>query len=863
MTTTRYWSVPLPSLLQELETSPRGLSTEEAARRLAAGGARRLRPTRRARGARLLLHQFENPIAALLVAASLLAFYLGDRTDAAVILAIVAVSGLLGFWQERKAAHAVESLLVLVQPRATVLRGGLEQQVAPEDVVAGDVVLLSAGASVPGDGRLLEANDLFVDEAALTGESFPVAKATGTLSAEAPLARRTNAVFLGTHVVSGAGVAVIVHTGRDTGFGAIAERLRLRPPETEFERGVRRFGYLLLEITLLLVLAIFAFNVAFHRPVLDSFLFALALAVGLTPQLLPGIISVNLAHGARRMAERKVVVRRLSSMENFGSMEVLCCDKTGTLTEGVAHLHSAVSMTGEPSGRTLLYAYLNSFFERGYDNPVDRAIREQARCDASGWQKLGEKPYDFARKRLSVLLARGGEAVLVTKGAVPNVLGICTTVEGADGVAAPLEAALPIVQARFEALSARGLRALGVAVRAAGPGQTLAPDDEAGMTFLGFVVLEDPVKPGVAAAIAQLRALGVSLKIITGDNRWVAQAVGRGVGVKVDDLLTGADLHELPEAALVRRVGEVELFAEIEPDQKDRVILALEKAGRVVGFMGDGINDATALHVADVGISVESAVDVARESADIVLLEKDLGVLATGVREGRATFANTMKYVLMATSSNFGNMFSMAGASLLLPFLPLLPSQILLMNLLTDLPETFIASDRVDEEMTARPHRWDIRFIRRFMLLFGLVSSVADYLTFGLLLLVMRAPERLFRTGWFVESVVSATLVVLVVRTRHPLHRSRPGRLLLAAVLAVVLATLAVPVLPGAELLGFQRLPPPLYLPLGAIVLAYVLSAELAKRWFYRGDLDAAGVVPAASTPAPPGDAVPGGQRAP
>ncbi len=844
MTTARYWSVPLPSLLEELGTSARGLSTEEASRRSATGSSTRLRRTSRTQGPRLFLHQFENPIAAILVAASILAFFLGDRADAAVILAIVVVSGMLGFWQERKAAHAVEQLLALVQPKATVLRDGVEQQVAPEDVVPGDVVLLSPGDNVPGDGRLLTANDLFVDEAALTGESFPVAKAEAAPPPDAPLARRRNAVFLGTHVVSGSAVAVIVHTGRDTGFGAISERLRLRPPETEFERGVRRFGYLLLEITLLLVLAIFAFNVAFHRPVLDSFLFALALAVGLTPQLLPGIISVNLAHGARRMAESKVIVRRLSSIENFGSMEVLCCDKTGTLTEGKARVRSAVSMTGQASERTLLYAYLNSFFEKGYENPIDRAIREHDRRDISGWRKLGEKPYDFSRKRLSVLLAKDGKALLVTKGAVPNVLEVCTTAEGSDGVAVPLESALPIIQARFEEMSGRGLRALAVAYRTAGLGQSLAPDDEAGMTFLGFLVLDDPVKQGVADTIRQLRELGVSLKIITGDNRWIAQTLGREVGVKADDLLTGAELHDLSEAGLIGRVAEVELFAEIEPAQKDRIILAVKKAGHVVGFIGDGINDATALHVADVGISVESAVDVAKEAADIVLLEKDLGVLATGVREGRATFANTMKYVLMATSSNFGNMFSMAGASLLLPFLPLLPSQILLMNLLTDLPEMFIASDRVDEEMTARPHRWDIRFIRRFMLLFGLVSSVADYLTFALLLVVLRAPERLFRTGWFVESVVSATLIVLVVRTRHPLHRSRPGRLLLTAALAVVLATLALPYLPGAQLLGFQHLPRLFYLTLGAIILAYVLSAEMAKRWFYDGNLDAAGVVP-------------------
>jgi Mg2+-importing ATPase len=834
-----FWAASATEMLDRLGTSAQGLGADEALRRLERSRGQRLRPARLATWPGLLLRQFLNPMALILVAAASLAFFLGDRADAAVILSIVAASGALGFWQERRATRAVEDLLALVRTKATVLRDGVAQDVAADEVVPGDVVQLSAGDTVPGDGRLLSSNGLFVDEAALTGESFPVAKSDAPVAPEAPLAQRTGAVFLGTHVVSGSAVAVLVTIGRDTAFGAISERLRVRPPETEFERGVRRFGTLLLEMTLLLVLGIFAFNVALHRPVLDSLLFAMALAVGLTPQLLPAIISVNLSHGARRMARSKVIVKRLSSIENFGSMGILCCDKTGTLTEGVARVHSAVSAAGEPSGRTLLLAALNSGFERGYQNPIDRAIREHARLDLSGWRKLGELPYDFSRKRLSVLVAGSGETLLVTKGAVPNVLAVCTAAEGSGGAAVPLESVRPAIQARFEALSAQGLRALGVAFRNAPAGEPTGPIEERDMTFAGFVVLHDPVKAGVSDAIRQLRELGVSLKVVTGDNRWIARTLGRQVGIRADEILTGSDLRALPEAALVRRVTEVDLFAEIEPAQKERLILALHKAGQVVGFVGDGINDATALHAADVGISVGGAVDVAKEAADIVLLEKDLGVLATGVREGRATFANTMKYVLMATSANFGNMFSMAGASLLLPFLPLLPSQILLMNMLTDLPEMTIASDRVDEEMAARPQRWDVGFIRRFMLVFGLVSSVFDYLTFGVLLLALRASEPLFRTGWFVESVVSATLIVLVVRTRHSLLRSRPGRLLAGTSLGVVAVALASPYLPGAELLGFQHLPAPFYGALGAIVVAYVLSAEIAKGWFYRHRLGA------------------------
>jgi Mg2+-importing ATPase len=830
-----FWAASGAEVLGRLGTSPEGLGAEEAARRRERSRSQRLRPTRLATWPALLLRQFLSPISLILVAAASLAFFLADRGDAAVILSIVAVSGALGFWQEHRGTRAVEGLLALVRTKATVLRGGVAQDIAADDVVPGDVVLLSAGDTAPGDGRLLSSNGLFMDEAALTGESFPVPKGDAPVAPAAPPAQRTSAVFLGTHVVSGSAAAVMVAIGRDTAFGAISERLRVKPPETEFERGVRHFGTLLLEMTLLLVLGIFAFNVALHRPVLDSLLFALALAVGLTPQLLPAIISVNLSHGARRMALSKVVVKRLASIENFGSMGILCCDKTGTLTEGVARVHSTVSAAGEPSARTLFLAALNSRFEKGYQNPIDQAIREHAHLDLSGWRKLDELPYDFSRKRLSVLVAGGGETLLVTKGAVPDVLAVCTAAEASGGGAVPLGPVRPAIQSRFEALSAQGLRTLGVAFRSSPPGEPAGPIEERDMTFAGFVVLHDPVKAGVPDAIRQLRELGVSLKVITGDNRWIAGTLGRQVGIRAGEVLTGADLRDLSGPALVRRVTEVDLFAEIEPAQKERLIVAMRKAGQVVGFVGDGINDAPALHAADVGISVSGAVDVAKEAADIVLLEKDLGVLATGVREGRATFANTMKYVLMASSANFGNMFSMAGASLLLPFLPLLPSQILLMNLLTDLPEMTIASDRVDDEMAARPQRWDVGFIRRFMLVFGLLSSVFDYLTFGVLLLALRATETSFRTGWFVESVVSATLIVLVVRTRHSILASRPGRLLAGTSLAVVALALASPYLPGAGLLGFQPLAPVFYGALGAIVAAYLLAAEIAKRWFYRG----------------------------
>ena len=829
-----FWSVSAAEALRRLQTAPQGLSAAEAVSRMKRYAARRLAPKKRTDAATLLLSQFSSPIVLLLLAATLISLLLHDTPDAAIILAIVFASGLLGFWQERGAAGAVEKLLSLVEVKAQVLRDGAPHDVPLTDVVPGDVVLLTAGATAPGDCLLLEERDLFVDEATLTGETFPVEKSVAVLDADTPLGKRTNTVFMGTHMVSGTATAVVVAIGKDTEFGRVSERLKLRPPETDFEHGLRRFGYLLLEVTLLLVIGIFAFNVYLHRPVLDSFLFSMALAVGLTPQLLPAIVSINLAHGARRMAVRKVIVKRLASIENFGSMNVLCTDKTGTITEGVVTLQSANDVGGQASDRVLLYACLNASFETGFSSPIDAAIRSHGSIDISAWRKLDEVPYDFLRKRLSILVAGPEGNLMITKGALAQVLEVCTAAEDAAGVAAPIESVRGRIEAQYIQYSSNGQRTLGIACKRLGSEARIGKESEAGMSFLGFILFSDPPKPGIEATIGRLRELGVTLKLITGDNALVAATVAREIGLGGAQVLSGHELRQMSDGALLARVGRVDVFAEVEPNQKERIILALRKAGHVVGYMGDGINDASALHAADVGLSVEDAVDVAKEVADIVLLEKDLDVLVEGVREGRTTFANTLKYVLMATSANFGNMFSMAGASLLLPFLPLLPKQILLTNLLTDMPETTIASDSVDAEMLARPRRWDIGFIRSFMLTFGVLSSVFDYLTFGALLYLLHASTGQFRTGWFVESAVSASLIVLVVRSRRPFFRSRPGKRLLWATLGVVATTLVLPFLPFAPLLGLTPLPP-LFLGLVAVIVAlYIVSGELTKHLFYR-----------------------------
>jgi Mg2+-importing ATPase len=833
-TTLSFWSVQVIELLQGLGTTPGGLTNKEARERLEHYGSNLLKPKKRTDTLTLLFNQFKSPIILILVFATGLSFFLQDVTDALIILAIVIVSGMLSFWQERGAASAVEKLLALVQVKATVLRDGNSIEIPVEEIVPGDIVILNAGDAVPGDCLILESKDLFVDEAALTGETYPVEKLVGVLPPEIPLSQRTNSLFMGTHIVSGTARAVVVRTGKETEFGKVAERLKIRSPETEFEHGIRRFGYLLMEVTLVLVTAVFAINVFFARPVLEAFLFSLALAVGLTPQLLPAIISINLAQGAKRMAQEKVIVKRLASIENFGGMNVLCSDKTGTLTEGVVHVHSAVDVSGNESEKVSLYAYLNALYETGFANPIDEAIRNYRQFDLSGYQKLDEVPYDFIRKRLSILISNNGTHLLVTKGALPNVLDVCSTVEISGGTIVDMATVRERIQDRFEVLSSKGFRTLGIAYRDVSSDSVITKDHEAGMTFVGFLVLFDPPKPGIAETLGQLKQLGVSLKIITGDNRLVSANISQQVGLPNPRMLSGSDLNKMSDEALLKRVNEVDVFAEVEPNQKERIILALRKAGNVVGYMGDGINDASALHSADVGISIDSAVDVAKDAADIVLLEKDLGVLAQGVRAGRMTFSNTLKYVFMATSANFGNMFSMAGASLFLGFLPLLPKQVLLTNLFTDFPEMTIATDNVDLEMVDKPRCWDLKFIRNFMITFGLLSSVFDYLTFGVLLLILHATTSQFRTGWFMESVISASVVVLVVRSRKPFFKSAPGKYLLMATLLIVGVTFIFPFTPLGNVFGFQPLPVWFLLAVGVIVVLYIIGAEIAKSVFYK-----------------------------
>jgi len=827
-----FWSLPTEQVLQQMRSTTAGLSRQDAKQRLSEYGANSLKQKHKSSAWMLLLNQFKSPIILILIFAAVLSIFLRDAADATIILAIVLISGLLGFWQERGASNAVEKLLALVQVKATVLRDGQSQEIPNEEVVPGDIVLLCAGKNIPGDCLVLESKDLSVDEAALTGETYPVDKLSGVLPAETGLAKRTNSLYMGTNVISGTASSVVVHTGKETEFGKVSERLKLRPSETEFERGLSKFGYFLMEVTLILVVLIFVANVYLHRPVLESFMFSLALAVGLTPQLLPAIVSVNLARGAKKMAKKQVIVKRLPAIENFGSMNVFCTDKTGTLTEGEVKIHSAVDVEGKESDRVLLYAYLNAASESGYVNAIDAAIRQYKTFDISGYQKLDEVPYDFNRKRLSILFKTENTHLIITKGALKNILDVCSTVEMAEGKTIPIADQRQKLHQQAEDLGSKGFRALGVAYRDFNQ-DSFSKDDETNMTFIGYLALFDPPKAGIADTLKELQLLGITPKMITGDSKAVAMSIIQQVGLPEPKALTGSELEKLSDEALMQRVQQTNVFAEVEPNQKERIIIALKKAGNVVGYLGDGINDASALHAADVGISVESAVDVAKEAADIVLMAKDLNVLIEGVKEGRITFANTLKYIFMATSANFGNMFSMAGISLFLPFLPLLPSQILLTNLLTDFPELTIATDRVDKELTNKPRRMDIKFIRNFMIVFGFLSSIFDYLTFGALLLLLHAQPEQFRTGWFLESVISASLVVLVIRTRQSILNSKPGKYLLTATLATIAVTIIIPWTPLATLLGFQALPLSFVLVLGAIVAFYIIAAESVKHIFY------------------------------
>lgn len=825
-----FWSVEAARVARDFASGPAGLTEDEAAARLADVGPNQLRARPVRTRLRATAEQLRHPLLVILIFAAVASLATGEWVDAGIVLAIVAASVGISASREYSAQSAVARLQAQVHTRAAVVRDSRTVSVPVEAVVPGDVVLLSAGSLVPADGVLVDATDFYVSEAVLTGESYPVRKSPGIVGPEAGLRDRTNCVFLGTNVRSGTARALMVRTGPATEFGKIAARLSLRPPETEFDRGIKRFGYLLTSAMLVLVLVVFAVHMLRGAAPVDTLLFSIALAVGLSPELLPAILSVNLARGAQQMAQRGVIVRRLNAIENLGSVDVLCTDKTGTLTEGVIELEGAYDAAGQSSEDVLTLGAWNAELETGLSNPLDDAILRARTPDLARVRKVGEIPFDFTRKRVSVVVEEDSGVQLITKGAFDPVLDACTTVGGLR----PLDAAARAeLRARYDEWSRGGVRVLAVAARRLEPRGPYGREHEEGLDFLGFLTFLDRPKEGVAGTIANLSALGVTVKLITGDNRLVAQHLAALVGLRADRVITGRDLRELHDEALWHAAERTDLFAEVDPNQKERIILAMKKTGHVVGFLGDGVNDAPAMHASDTSLSVREAADVAREAADFVLLERDLDVIRHGIAAGRTTFANTLKYVLTTTSANLGNMVSMAAASMFLPFLPLLPGQILLNNFLSDVPAVGLADDRVDPELVARPERWDMRAIGRFMVAFGLLSSAFDILTFVVLLRIFVAAPPLFRTAWFVESLLTELVIALVVRTRRPFFRSRPGTLLLVSTAVLIVLTFVIPYLPFVSAIGFVPLPPALVSALCAITALYVLATEGAKRWFF------------------------------
>jgi len=831
-----FWEAPLAASLSSLDCGTSGLTSEAARRRLAAVGPNALEERGRRSALLELLAHLRSPLVLLLLAACAVSAAMGDRASAVVIAVIVLGSIVLDTVQERHAGDAVRRLRASVALTAAVIRDGKAGPVPADQIVPGDVVLLAAGDLVPADGRILDARDFFLRQAALTGEAWPVEKHAGEVERrDGELASATNAAFMGTSVLSGSATLLVCATGRATALGGIAGTLHQAPPMTAFERGTHGFGEMVVKLTSMLVLLVVLANLYAHRPMADTFLFAVALAVGLTPELLPMIVSVTLARGALRMAARDVVVKRPAAIQNLGSMDVLCTDKTGTLTQACVQVEQHVDVDGQVDARVLELAWVNSHFESGLRSPLDDAILAAPGVEGGGWRKLDELPFGFERRRVSVLAEKDGRRVLVVKGAPENVLAACASLQRDDEVVPLDTAARTSAMARFDAFSRDGLRVLAVASRAMPPDCAhVVAGDERDLVFVGFVAFLDPPKAGVAEALARLRALHVQVKVVTGDNEGVTRHVCAQVGLPVRHLLTGAQVEHLDDPALAAQALRTDAFCRVSPAQKCRILRALRSRGHVVGFMGDGVNDAPALHDADVGISVDGAVDVAREAADMILLRRDLAVLGDGIVEGRRTFGNVMKYIMMATSSNFGNMLSMAAASLVLPFLPLLPMQILLNNLLYDASEIAIPFDEVDARETARPHDWDPRFIRRFMLVFGPLSSAFDLGMFWLLRVGFDAGEALFRSGWFVESLATQVLVIFVLRTRNAPWKSRPHPALALGAIAVVAIALALPYTWLAAPLGFVPLPPALLFAIAGVTCTYVACTEVAKRLFHR-----------------------------
>jgi Mg2+-importing ATPase len=827
-----FWNLSTEAILTSVKSTDKGLTTEEAEKRQAAFGLNLAVDVHHTPLWLQFLQRLRNPLVILLLIASGFAAITGDIASFVIIMIIVLVSICLDFFQEVRAERTVDALRNTVAVTATVLRDGNLQELLVKELVPGDVVLLHPGDLVPADGRLLTAKDLFINQALLTGESFPAEKNANKLPQPSndPI-EAINSVFMGTSVISGTATMMVTLTGKNTRIGGLANTLGKRPPVNDFEQGVQNFGMLILRFAITMVLFVLLVNILFARPLLESFLFALALAVGLTPELLPMIMTITLARGAQRMAEKSVIVKHLPAMHNLGAMNVLCTDKTGTLTEAKIKLIKTFDTTGAESERVFLLGYINSFFSSGVKAVLDTAILEHHQPDIHTWEKLDEVPFDFERRRVSVLAQNSGKKYLIVKGAPEDIFNFSSYYETPNGEVLPLTADKKQENLqRFEQLGTEGLRVLGVAIRTVVDEHTVVEkEDEKDLTFVGLIAFLDPPKADAAETLQNLANVGIKIKIITGDNELVTRHLCNLMGWQEVNILTGNDLTKMTDEALIAAVDNIQAFCRINPQQKSRIIHALRANKHVVGFLGDGINDAVALHEADVGISVDSATDVAKEAASIILMKHDLSVIYQGVIEGRRAVVNTEKYILMGSSSNFGNMFSMAGAVLFLPFLPMLPIQILLNNLLYTFSQTSIPFDNVDAMVLSKPIHWNMQKIKRFMLVLGPVSSIFDFLTFYILLKICAGDPVIFHSGWFVESILTQVLIVFAIRTRHSLFRSKPSPLVVfSAVLTSCIAVLLPYTLLG-EWFGLTPMPGYFYLYLLGIIVLYFTAVEWCK----------------------------------
>lgn len=818
-----------------------GLSSIEAEKYLREFGENTIYRRKKLRPFIMLLKKFNSPLLFLLMGASVISFFFGQRVNAMILIVMILASALLDFFNSYKSEKVAEKLVESVASTATVLRDGLKQEIPLHRLVKGDIVELSAGDVIPADSIVLSADDFFVNQSALTGESFPVEKfvADEKLSTNDFVLKLSDdtVVFMGTSVVTGYAIVEIVETGTRAEFGKIAERLASTKLQTSFEIGLKSFSIFIVRLTLGMVIFVFLINAFYGKGVLDSFLFAAAIAVGLTPELLPVIMTVTLSHGSLRMAKKEVILKNLASVQNFGSMDVLCTDKTGTLTEDKIELVKCVNLNGIDSKNTLLFAYLSSVYHTARRSPLDDAIQNHGRMDTSTYVKVDEIPFDFKRRRDSIVLDNGGERYIVTKGAPESILSICANFENENDLIVFGDEIKGRAQEEYDKLSADGFRVLAIAMKKVNQTAEVQykQQEEVAMTFVGFAAFLDPPKKSASSALEELEALSVEVKIITGDSEILTERICRDLNIKIKGILTGAILDTMSDEELTSKLDSTNIFARVSPEQKERIVQLLQKAGHTVGYMGDGINDAPVLKAADVGISVNNGVDVAKETADIILLNKNLHVLKDGVIEGRKTFQNTLKYIKMGFSSNFGNMFSMMGASAILPFFPMLSTQILFNNFLYDMSQMTIPTDTTDIEATKLPLKWNMKEFSKYIIVFGLVSSIFDFLTFYLLYGVFHMKDSQFQTGWFIESIATQVLVIFIIRTKRiPFFKSTPGKWITLSAISIVALAWIIPYTSLGTLLSFTPLPPILLAAIFGLVLIYLLMAEITKYFFYR-----------------------------